>query len=124
MDLIAVPLYTGAAAALEAQFLLNERTIQVPIIGRVDARLGLGVHTALASLVGQAAGQYVLPMIESGAYSEYKDKVTMLTTPVLTGLATTGLLALSENRISGTTGFLVGASSNLIGQYVHDIMKQ
>jgi hypothetical protein len=122
---VAVPMaVSGAVAAIEAQFLLPGQRIQVPFIGSVDARVGLGVHTALAQAVGSIGAGYVLPMLEEGSWAEYSKQIEMFGTPVLVGAADVALLKLAGNPISTQQAFLIGASSSLIGEYVKSALFQ
>jgi hypothetical protein len=115
---------SGAVAALEAQFLLPNQKIQIPFIGSVDARVGLGVHTALAQAVGTVGAQYILPNLETGSWAQYKDQIEMFGTPVLVGAADVALLKIAGNPISTQQAFLIGASSSLIGEYVKSALFQ
>ncbi len=117
---LAVPLISGAVAAAEASYLYSSyEGVQVPLLGRVSAPLGMAVHTALASMVSESAGQYVLPYLEGG--HSYSDIATKVSGPVITGLANSALLNVAGNSVPMSQAFLVGASSNLIGQYVADM---
>jgi hypothetical protein len=108
----------GAVGALEAQFMLPNQTVKIPLWGPVDSRIGLAIHSALASFVGNVTTMAALPVIEGGSWQQYEDAYKMIAPPIFAGGAEVLLLQLSGDSLPTGKAFLIGASSNLIGNWV------
>jgi hypothetical protein len=119
MDLVTVPLISGAVAAAEAMYLYPGSQMLLPAVGQVSSTVGFGVLTAVASGVNQLVGKEFLPQILPVSWA---DVATRFGGPVVTGAADVALVKFSGNdQVSMGSAFLIGASSNLIGQYVADM---
>jgi hypothetical protein len=115
------PLVVGSIAAIASYALGINGTVSVLGATDIPLHLWLGGVTFVASASGQTIKQYVLPLSLSQSDSQM---VSALTMPAIVGASNALLMYVLSGDLVGT-GFLLGAGSQISGQYVYDnILKQ
>ncbi len=128
VDTLLTPALAGIAAGAGFYFILGEKD-RLPFLNfeeGLPGYLAVGGTVFASSLVANATGSYILPMIPKNY--RYADMEKRIIAPVVTGLAAYGLLYLSDPLISQTPGAMLklvglGAGSELVAQYAADTVK-
>lgn len=126
VDTLVTPTLTAAAAAAGLYFILGENG-NVPFMkDEYRGWVAIGGTAFAASLVANASGSYLLPLVPKNY--RYADMEKRLIAPLVTGLAVYGTFYLSDPLISETPGSMIklvglGAGAEILAQYGSDTLK-
>lgn len=115
---LAKPLMCGAAGAA-LSYAVAEGANPVLIAGKIlPGWVVVGGTVAVASYAGEIGKNYILPYLQGGSLAQLEGSVLE---PALTGVATYGAFYLMDQADSSTfvTQFLLGAGSNVAGDYAY-----
>lgn len=117
-----VPIFSGATAYAIGMAMYPEDAFDLPAVGTVSAPVGLAVASGVGAAIGQVGGNYILPYIPRiGGYANVEKRIAA---PLASGAATWGIAKLGGNQRAGSNLFVIGAASDLVGQYAYDTLMK
>ena len=125
MDVLTNAAYAGLVGAAEGYFVYGGNSqLLVPGLGSVSSPVGFGIHSLLSS----AIGQYIDPLLETPTGSSgsptYTPYLGSYQVPLLSGASQIGTHMLAGNSgVSPMNAFLIGATSEFLGEQIQKAMK-
>lgn len=123
MDTLLTPVLSGVAASAISYFVYDENGVLLYFGMELPAVPAIGAVVALSSLAGNAAGNYLLPMIPGNIKFAHFEKLVFM--PLLTGSANAALMyfgnPMAQNNLMRP--FKIGALAEIVGQYSTDSVK-
>jgi hypothetical protein len=96
--------------------------VNVPVVGLFGARAGLAIYSALGTIAGTWAGDFVMPLLPQSTISNGLDKFVP---PLVTGGAMYGIMMLGSPIATADLGLTrtvaLGAVSNIAGNWLASV---
>jgi len=117
LETLSTPAVVAILGATGAYLIFGESgKVQFPIVGDMNALLGVGIVTGGSALIGEVSKNYILPYLPNN--SQYSDLESKAISPVVSGVLTAAFLypILDSNNLWKAVA--LGAGSEIVGSYV------